>query len=100
MLLGRNPIGWAHDQQTPSAAGVGESPCVPHASTVCPVTHEFRLPDIGEGLTEADIIEWFVAVGDEVAIDQTIVEIETAKTTVEITATHAGTILAPRDRRS
>jgi pyruvate dehydrogenase E2 component (dihydrolipoamide acetyltransferase) len=58
------------------------------------VTHEFRLPDIGEGLTEADIIEWFVAVGDEVAIDQTIVEIETAKTTVEITATHAGTVLS------
>ena len=58
------------------------------------MTHEFRLPDIGEGLTEADIIEWFVAVGDEVAIDQTIVEIETAKTTVEITATHAGTVLS------
>jgi 2-oxoisovalerate dehydrogenase E2 component (dihydrolipoyl transacylase) len=58
------------------------------------VTHEFRLPDIGEGLTEADIIEWFVAVGDEVAVDQAIVEIETAKTTVEITATHAGTVLS------
>jgi len=58
------------------------------------VTHEFRLPDIGEGLTEADIIEWFVAVGENVAVDQTIVEIETAKTTVEITATHAGTLLA------
>jgi len=57
------------------------------------VTEEFRLPDIGEGLTEADIIEWFVAVGDEVAVDQAIVEIETAKTTVEITATHAGTVL-------
>jgi pyruvate/2-oxoglutarate dehydrogenase complex dihydrolipoamide acyltransferase (E2) component len=58
------------------------------------VTHEFRLPDIGEGLTEADIIEWFVDVGDEITVDQTIVEIETAKTTVEITATHAGTMLA------
>ena len=51
------------------------------------------MPDIGEGLTEADIIEWFVAVGDKVAVDQAIVEIETAKTTVEITATHAGTVL-------
>ncbi|MCL1586830.1 MAG: E3 binding domain-containing protein, partial [Actinomycetia bacterium] len=58
------------------------------------MTHQFRLPDIGEGLTGADIMEWFVAVGDEVAIDQTIVEIETAKTTVEITATHAGTVLS------
>ena len=58
------------------------------------MTQEFRLPDIGEGLTEADIVEWFVNVGDDVAVDQTIVEIETAKTTVEITATHAGTILS------
>jgi pyruvate/2-oxoglutarate dehydrogenase complex dihydrolipoamide acyltransferase (E2) component len=52
------------------------------------------LPDIGEGLTEADIIEWFVAVGDDVTSDQAIVEIETAKTTVEITATHTGKVLA------
>jgi pyruvate dehydrogenase E2 component (dihydrolipoamide acetyltransferase) len=58
------------------------------------VTHEFRLPDIGEGLTEADIIEWLVAVGDDIVADQAIVEIETAKTTVEITATHAGRLLA------
>jgi 2-oxoisovalerate dehydrogenase E2 component (dihydrolipoyl transacylase) len=58
------------------------------------MAHEFRLPDIGEGLTEADIIEWFVNVGDEITVDQSIVEIETAKTTVEITATHTGTMLA------
>jgi 2-oxoisovalerate dehydrogenase E2 component (dihydrolipoyl transacylase) len=58
------------------------------------MAHEFRLPDIGEGLTEADIIEWLVDVGDEITVDQTIVEIETAKTTVEITATHAGTVLS------
>jgi 2-oxoisovalerate dehydrogenase E2 component (dihydrolipoyl transacylase) len=38
------------------------------------VTQEFRLPDIGEGLTEADIIEWFVAVGDDIVVDQAIVE--------------------------
>jgi len=57
------------------------------------MTQEFRLPDIGEGLTEADIIEWFVAVGDTVEVDQPIVEVETAKTTVEITATHAGTVI-------
>jgi len=58
------------------------------------MTHEFRLPDIGEGLTEADIIEWFVDVGDDVTVDQAIVEIETAKTNVEITATRSGTMLA------
>lgn len=56
------------------------------------MSHEFRLPDIGEGLTEADIVHWFVEVGDDVAVDQPVVEIETAKTTVEIVATHAGTL--------
>ena len=58
------------------------------------MTQDFRLPDIGEGLAEADIIEWFVAIADEIVVDQAIVEIETAKTTVEITATHAGTMVA------
>jgi 2-oxoisovalerate dehydrogenase E2 component (dihydrolipoyl transacylase) len=58
------------------------------------MAHEFRLPDIGEGLTDAEIVDWIVAVGDSVAVDQPIVEIETAKTTVEITATHAGTVTA------
>lgn len=55
---------------------------------------EFRLPDIGEGLTDAEIIEWHVSVDDDVTVDQLIVEVETAKTTVEITSTHDGTILA------
>jgi 2-oxoisovalerate dehydrogenase E2 component (dihydrolipoyl transacylase) len=57
-----------------------------------PMSHEFRMPDIGEGLTEAEIVGWLVAVGDEVTVGQPVVEVETAKTTVEITATHAGTI--------
>jgi 2-oxoisovalerate dehydrogenase E2 component (dihydrolipoyl transacylase) len=56
------------------------------------MAHEFRLPDIGEGLTDAEIVDWIVAVGDTVVVDQPVVEIETAKTTVEITATHAGTV--------
>ena len=53
---------------------------------------EFRLPDIGEGLTEAEIIQWFVAVGDTVTIDQAIVEVETAKTVVEISSPYTGTV--------
>ena len=53
---------------------------------------DFRLPDIGEGLTEAEIIQWFVAVGDDVRVDQIIVEVETAKTVVEIPSPFAGTI--------
>ncbi|MCB1247048.1 MAG: 2-oxo acid dehydrogenase subunit E2 [Acidimicrobiia bacterium] len=53
---------------------------------------EFRLPDIGEGLTEAEIVQWHVEVGDTVGIDQIIVEVETAKTVVEIPSPFAGTI--------
>ena len=54
--------------------------------------HEFHLPDIGEGLTEAEIVAWLVGVGDTVTVDQPIVEVETAKTTVEIPAPFDGTI--------
>jgi pyruvate/2-oxoglutarate dehydrogenase complex dihydrolipoamide acyltransferase (E2) component len=53
---------------------------------------EFRMPDIGEGLTEAEIIKWFVEVGDVVQIDQVLVEIETAKTVVEIPSPYNGTV--------
>lgn len=56
------------------------------------MSHDFRMPDIGEGLTEAEIVAWLVSVGDVVTVGQPVVEVETAKTTVEITATHAGTI--------
>ena len=54
--------------------------------------HEFRMPDIGEGLTEGEIVAWLVHEGDSVVVDQPIVEVETAKTTVEIPAPRAGTI--------
>ena len=56
--------------------------------------YRFELPDIGEGLTDAEIVHWHVSVGDDVTIDQLVVEVETAKTAVEITSTHAGTVLA------
>lgn len=62
------------------------------------MSHEFRMPDIGEGLTEATIVQWFVAVGDEVVIDQILVEIETAKTVVEIPSPSEGTITSIRAR--
>ncbi|TDB93234.1 biotin/lipoyl-containing protein, partial [Actinomadura sp. 7K534] len=52
----------------------------------------FRLPDLGEGLTEAEIIEWKVAVGDVVAVDQAVVEVETAKAAVEVPSPVAGTV--------
>ncbi|GAB3139140.1 dihydrolipoamide acetyltransferase family protein [Microbispora hainanensis] len=55
---------------------------------------EFRLPDVGEGLTEAEIVKWHVAPGDSVKINQTIVEIETAKAVVELPCPYEGTVSA------
>ena len=56
------------------------------------MTYEFKLPDLGEGLTEAEIARWLVAEGDEVVEDQPLVEIATDKTTVEIPSPAAGTV--------
>jgi len=55
---------------------------------------EFRLPDPGEGLTDADIVSWLVAVGDTVTVNQPIVEIETAKSLVELPSPWDGTVAA------
>ena len=49
-----------------------------------PDLKQFRLPDVGEGLTEADILSWSVAPGDRVVVNQTLVEVETAKAAVEL----------------
>ena len=55
---------------------------------------EFKLPDVGEGLTEAEIVSWKVKAGDSVEINDIIVEIETAKSIVELPSPFAGTVLA------
>ncbi|HWE88815.1 MAG TPA: dihydrolipoamide acetyltransferase family protein [Pseudonocardiaceae bacterium] len=52
----------------------------------------FPLPDVGEGLTEAEILSWHVQPGDEVTVNQVIVEIETAKAAVELPCPYAGTV--------
>ncbi|MDI3330195.1 MAG: dihydrolipoamide acetyltransferase family protein [Micrococcus sp.] len=52
----------------------------------------FNLPDVGEGLTEAEITEWKVAVGDTVAVNDVLCEIETAKSLVELPSPYAGTV--------
>lgn len=57
-------------------------------------TNEFRLPDPGEGLVEAEIVTWRVAVGDEVKVNDILVEIETAKSLVELPSPFAGTVQA------
>ena len=57
------------------------------------MAYEFKLPDLGEGLTEGEVARWLVSVGDDVAEDQPLVEIQTDKTTVEIPSPAAGTVL-------
>ena len=57
-----------------------------------PRIKEFNLPDLGEGLTEGEILTWLVKVGDTVELNQPIVEVETAKAAVEIPAKWAGTV--------
>ncbi|MFJ9110974.1 dihydrolipoamide acetyltransferase family protein [Streptomyces sp. NPDC102283] len=55
---------------------------------------EFKLPDLGEGLTEAEIVRWLVEVGEVVAIDQPVVEVETAKAMVEVPCPYGGVVTA------
>ncbi|MDA2803111.1 dihydrolipoamide acetyltransferase family protein [Nocardiopsis suaedae] len=55
---------------------------------------DFALPDLGEGLTEAELVEWRVAVGDTVTVDQPVAEVETAKAAVEVPCPFAGTVTA------
>lgn len=55
-------------------------------------TQNFTLPDVGEGLTEAEIVAWKVAPGDTVAINDVVCEIETAKSLVELPSPHAGVV--------
>ncbi|MGK5556940.1 biotin/lipoyl-containing protein, partial [Actinomadura kijaniata] len=53
---------------------------------------EFTLPDLGEGLTDAEIVRWMVRVGDRVEVDQPVVEVETAKAVMEVPVPFAGVV--------
>ncbi len=55
---------------------------------------EYKLPDVGEGLTEAEIVTWKVKVGDVIKVNDIVVEIETAKSLVELPSPYAGTVVA------
>src|SRR3954454_17697722 len=55
---------------------------------------QFCLPDVGEGLTEGEVLHWLVRVGDQVAVNQPLVEVETAKAAVELPSPYGGTISA------
>ncbi|GAA3794462.1 dihydrolipoamide acetyltransferase family protein [Amycolatopsis tucumanensis] len=54
----------------------------------------FTLPDLGEGLTEAELVRWLVKVGDPVAVDAPVAEVETAKAAVEVPSPYAGVVAA------
>lgn len=73
------------------------SPAAPHSADHAKVGQHaelsvFNLPDLGEGLTEAEIIEWRVSEGAEVGVDDIVVEVETAKAAVEVPCPYAGTV--------
>ncbi|GAA1852040.1 dihydrolipoamide acetyltransferase family protein [Myceligenerans crystallogenes] len=55
-------------------------------------TRTFTLPDLGEGLTEAEVVRWLVAEGDDVTVDQAVAEVETAKSLVEVPTPYAGVV--------
>ncbi len=76
---------WCSSSPRPRHLGINHL-----AST--PVAYEFKLPDLGEGLTEGEVARWLVAEGDEVAEDDPLVEIQTDKTTVEIPSPAAGPV--------
>ncbi|MET8974166.1 dihydrolipoamide acetyltransferase family protein [Streptomyces sp. NPDC004539] len=68
-----------------------------HRLVPSPATHTvrtFHLPDLGEGLTEAELVEWTVAVGDHVTHDQPLAEVETAKSLVSLPSPYAGVVTA------
>lgn len=57
-----------------------------------PSVREFPLPDLGEGLTSAEIVRWLVEVGDVIQVDQPVAEVETAKAVVEVPCPYAGVV--------
>ena len=58
----------------------------------------FRLPDLGEGLVEAEIVQWHVSPGDHVVADQPLVSVETAKAVVELPSPQAGRIASTKGK--
>ncbi|GAB2458905.1 dihydrolipoamide acetyltransferase family protein [Jatrophihabitans fulvus] len=56
------------------------------------MTQIFNMPDVGEGLTEAEVVTWHVQVGDEVSVNQTLIEVETAKAVVDLPSPYAGVV--------
>src|SRR5262249_48367477 len=80
---GRHPVSAVADGRgVPARPGPGARRCRPGDGVLMGVL-QFRLPDVGEGLVEAEIVSWKVKPGDTVKLNDTVVEIETAKSLVE-----------------
>ncbi|RCV47556.1 hypothetical protein DEF28_25965, partial [Marinitenerispora sediminis] len=86
-VAGRLPPAGGGRRRTPAPDGGG-------LVTPAPAVRDFTLPDLGEGLTEAEVLTWLVAVGDTVDVDQPVAEVETAKAVVEVPCPFRGTVTA------
>ncbi|HYC67136.1 2-oxo acid dehydrogenase subunit E2 [Brevundimonas sp.] len=89
------------EETTPVAApvssprsGEGDREAVEGSAASAGANYVFKLPDVGEGTAEAELVGWHVAVGDTVAEDQIIADVMTDKATVELTSPVAGTVVA------
>ena len=89
------PVGGQRSSSSPPTGGsTGEAGEGGKAAARIPANHVFKLPDVGEGTAEAELVAWHVAVGDTVAEDQLLAEVMTDKATVELTSPVSGTVVA------
>ncbi len=82
----------ATEAQAAPAAAASEAPASQQNAVPVAATDVFNLPDLGEGLPDAEIVRWLVAEGDTLALDQPMVEMETAKAVVEVPSPFAATV--------
>lgn len=90
------PAPAASSAPAPAAPAPAAAPAAAAPAAAAGATLEFKLPDIGEGIAEGEIVQWLVAAGDSVEEHQAVVEVMTDKATVEVPAPRAGTILELR----
>lgn len=88
------PAAPAASEPEPAAEEAAAEPAAPAAADAAPQTIEFKLPNVSEGVDQVDVAEVLVAVGDTIAADAVVCEVETDKAVAEINCPHAGTIKA------
>src|SRR5262249_10929696 len=98
----RRSSGWAPRRRPTRQRGWRSCSCRMPTASLMPLTAcgsistmaQFRLPDLGEGLEEAQVVEWLVQVGDTVQLNQPLCQVETAKALVDIPSPFAGEVRA------